>query len=76
MTVEGIQKTADNVWERIEKTQSFIDLFSKLAITGDKDVDKMIIKTVCDIAVGETIRELDARHTECGVKAIHTGYYD
>jgi len=64
MTVEEIQKIADKVWGRIEKTQSFIDLFSKLAITSDKDVDKMIIKTVCDIAVGETIRELDTRPIE------------
>jgi hypothetical protein len=76
MTLEEIQKTADKVWERMEKTQSFIDLFSKLAITGDKDVDKMIIKTVCDIAVGETIRELNIKPTECGVQAIHTVYYD
>ena len=76
MTVEEIQKIADKVWDRMEKTQSFVDLFSKLAITGDKDVDKMIIKTVCDIAVGETIRELDAKPAERVAQAIHTGYYD
>lgn len=76
MTIKEIQKTADKVWERIEKTQSFIDLFGKLVITGDKDVDKMIIKTVCDIAVGETIRELDAKPAERVVQALHTGYYD
>lgn len=76
MTVEEIQKIADKVWERVEKTQSFIDLFSKLAITGDKDVDEMIIKTVCDIVVGETIRELDVKPAECVVQAIHAGYYD
>jgi hypothetical protein len=73
MTVEEIQKIADKVWDRMEKTQSFVDLFSKLAITGDKDVDKMIIKTVCDIAVGETIRTINE---PSAAQALHFNQYD
>jgi len=73
MTIVDIQKTADKVWDRMEKTQSFIDLFSKLAITGDKDVDKMIIKTVCDIAVGETIRAINE---PSAAQALHFNQYD
>ena len=73
MTVVDIQKTADKVWDRMEKTQSFIDLFGKLVITGDKDVDKMIIKTVCDIAVGETIRVINE---PSAAQALHFNQYD
>ncbi len=59
MEIEDIQKIADDVWNKIEKTQSFDDLFSKLIITGDKEVDKMVLRTVCNIVVGETISVLE-----------------
>lgn len=73
MTVVDIQKTADAVWKKIENTQPFIDLIHKMVITGDKETDKRILKTVCDIAVGETIRVINEPST---AQALHFNQYD
>lgn len=68
-TEREIQKVADTVFEELEKTQPFIDFSNKMYVTGDKDVDKMILKTTCEIIVAKTMGVLDkldsGEHSVC-----------
>lgn len=58
-TVGEIQQIADAVYAELEKAQPFIEFSSRMIVTGDKEVDKMILKTTCNIIVAKTISMLE-----------------